>query len=71
MTLKHLRIFAEVCRMESITEAARNLNMAQPAVSNAIRELETFYQVKLFERMNRRLYITNAGNICAATPTRF
>lgn len=61
MTLKHLRIFAEVCRMESITEAAKNLNMAQPAVSNAIRELETFYQVKLFERMNRRLYITNAG----------
>ncbi len=61
MTLKHLRIFAEVCRMESITEAAKNLNMAQPAVSNAIRELEAFYQVKLFERMNRRLYITNAG----------
>ena len=58
MTLKHLRIFAEVCRMESITEAAKNLNMAQPAVSNAIRELEAFYQVKLFERMNRRLYIT-------------
>ena len=47
--------------MESITEAAKNLNMAQPAVSNAIRELEAFYQVKLFERMNRRLYITNAG----------
>lgn len=39
----------------------KNLNMAQPAVSNAIRELEAFYQVKLFERMNRRLYITNAG----------
>ncbi len=55
MTLKHLRIFAEVCRMESITEAAKNLNMAQPAVSNAIRELEAFYQVKLFERMNRSL----------------
>ena len=31
MTLKHLRICAEVCRMESITEAAKNLNMAQPA----------------------------------------
>lgn len=61
MTLKHLHIFSEVCRMESITKAAGNLNMAQPAVSNAIRELETFYQVKLFERMNRRLYITDAG----------
>lgn len=61
MTLKHLRIFAEVCRVESITKAAENLNMAQPAVSNAIRELESFYQVKLFERMNRKIYITNAG----------
>lgn len=47
--------------MESITKAAENLNMAQPAVSNAIRELEAFYQVKLFERMNRKIYITNAG----------
>ena len=61
MTLKHLRIFSEVCRMGSVTKAAEELNMAQPAVTNAIRELEGFYQVKLFERMNRRLYITNAG----------
>ena len=61
MTLKHLRIFVEVCRMDSITKAAENLNMAQPAVSNAIRELESFYQVKLFERMNRKIYITSAG----------
>ncbi len=63
MTLKHLNIFSEVCRAESITKAAEQLNMAQPAVSNAIRELETFYGVRLFDRMNRRIYITQAGQV--------
>ncbi len=61
MTLKHLEIFVEVCRRESITRAAEVLNMAQPAVSMAIGELESFYEVRMFERMNRRLYITEAG----------
>ncbi len=61
MTLRHLRIFQEVCRTNSMTQAADNLNMTQPAVSNAIRELESYYHTKLFERMNRKLYITNAG----------
>lgn len=61
MTLRHLKIFSEVCRLESITLAAEEMNMAQPAVSYAIRELESYYETKLFERMNRRLYITEAG----------
>ena len=61
MTLRHLRIFSEVCRQESITLAAESMNMAQPAVSYAIRELESYYGTKLFERMNRRLYITESG----------
>ncbi len=61
MTLKHLNIFSEVCQAGSITKAAEKLNMAQPAVSNAIRELEVYYDVKLFDRMNRRIYITEAG----------
>lgn len=61
MTLRHLKIFSEVCRLESITLASEKMNMAQPAVSYAIRELEGYYETKLFERMNRRLYITEAG----------
>lgn len=61
MTLRHLKIFLEVCRLGSITQAAEELNMAQPAVSYAIRELESFYATRLFERMNRRLYITESG----------
>lgn len=63
MTIRHLRIFAEVCYAESITLAAERLNMAQPAVSTAIRELEAYYGVRLFERMNRRIYITKAGSL--------
>lgn len=61
MTLKHLQIFSEVCRIGSITKTAEHMNMAQPAISYAIRELESYYGIKLFERMNRRLYITHAG----------
>ena len=61
MTLRHLEIFSAVCAQESFTRAAEQLNMAQPAVSLAIRELETFYAVRLFERMNRRVYLTEAG----------
>ena len=61
MTLRHLEIFRAVCARESVTQAAEDLNMTQPAVSMAIRELEVYYGVRLFERMNRRLYITEAG----------
>ena len=61
MTLKHFQIFSEVCRFGSITKAAEYMNMAQPAVSHAIRELESYYSARLFERMNRRIYITPAG----------
>ena len=43
MTLRHFHIFSTVCKKESITKAAEELNMAQPAVSFAIRDLESYY----------------------------
>lgn len=63
MTLRHLEIFTEVCHAESITLAAERLNMAQPAVSTVIRDLEAYYGVRLFDRMNRRIYITQSGTL--------
>lgn len=63
MTLRHLNIFKTVCESGSITAASDRLNMSQPAVSIAIRELETFYNTKLFERMNRQIYITETGEL--------
>lgn len=63
MTIRHFHVFLEVCYAESITLAAERLNMAQPAVSTVIRELEQYYGVRLFDRMNRRIYITTAGTL--------
>lgn len=63
MTIRHLQIFRTVCECQSITKAAAKLNMTQPAVSIAVRELESYYQTKLFDRMNRKIYLTGAGSI--------
>ena len=61
MTLRHLRIFVAVCTWGSITRAAEKLHMAQPSVSLAIRELEEYYQLQLFDRISRKLYLTGDG----------
>lgn len=61
MTLRHLSIFIAVCRYKSITAAADKLFLAQPTVSLAVRELEQHYNIKLFDRINRKLYLTEPG----------
>lgn len=66
MTLKHLKIFAEVCRYQSVTRAAEELYLSQPAVSLAIREMEEHYGQKLFERISRKMYVTDAGKALLA-----
>lgn len=62
MTLRHLRIFLAVCENGcNTTRAAEALHMTQPAVSLAIRELESYYEVVLFDRLGRRLRLSSAG----------
>ena len=61
MTLRHLNIFVAVAQTGSMSRAAERLFIAQPSVSQAIGELERHYGCKLFERLSRRLYITEAG----------
>lgn len=63
MTLRHLQIFLTVCEKKNMTEAANSLFMTQPSVSQVIKELETHYNVKLFERTGRTLTITREGDI--------
>jgi DNA-binding transcriptional LysR family regulator len=45
----------------NMTAAAELLFMSQSAVSQAIAELEKYYDVRLFERLSRKLYLTQAG----------
>lgn len=62
MTIRHLRIFITVADLGSMTAAANVLFISQPTVSQAISELETHYGIKLFERLAKRLYITQKGS---------
>jgi DNA-binding transcriptional LysR family regulator len=56
-----MKIFVTVCQENSISLAAKKLYISQPAVSNAIKELEDYYGVTLFDRMSKKLYITEVG----------
>lgn len=61
MTLRHFKIFVAVCDTMNMTSAAEALFMSQSAVSQAVAELEKHYDVRLFERLSRKLYLTQAG----------
>lgn len=63
MTLHHLAVFIKVAENGSISGAARDCHLAQPTVSQIIKELEEFYETRLFERLSKRLYITEAGRM--------
>jgi DNA-binding transcriptional LysR family regulator len=56
-----LRAFAAVAETGGVTSAARLLNLTQAAVSQQIRRLEDFFGVGLFDRQQRRLEMTGAG----------
>lgn len=62
MTLRHIHIFRVLCEYQyNTTKAAQALHMTQPAVSLAVKEMEQHYNVVLFDRIGRRLVITQAG----------
>lgn len=61
ITLRQLRAFAEVARRESFTEAARQLNLSQSAVSALIRELERQIGFGLLDRTTRRVVLNPSG----------
>lgn len=61
MTIRHLQIFVDVADSGKMTSAAEKLYISQSSVSQAIADIESEYKIKLFERLNKRLYITAAG----------
>ena len=61
MTIRNLEIFVKVADMGNMTAAAQSLYIAQPTVSQAISELESLYGIKLFDRLSKKLYITESG----------
>ena len=61
MTIRHLKIFIAVAETGSMSAAANRLYLTQPTVSQTVRELEEHYHVKLFERLHKKLFITEEG----------
>ncbi len=61
MTIRHLRIFVAVAETGTMSAAAKQCYITQPTVSQTIRELENHYQLRLFDRLSQKLYITDAG----------
>lgn len=66
MTIRHLKIFIAVAECGSMSGAASKLFLSQPTISQAIRELEEYYDTQLFDRIAKRLYITPMGQTLLA-----
>lgn len=63
MTFEQLAVFVAVAEREHLTRAAEALHLTPSAVSAALRKLEDFYGVQLFDRVGRGLAITAEGRL--------
>jgi len=63
MTLDQLRIFIAVAERRHVTRGAEALGISQSAASAAIANLESRYRTKLFDRVGRRIELTETGRL--------
>jgi len=61
MADRRLQVFHTVARLLSFTKAAEALHMTQPAVTFQIRQLEEYFNTRLFDRTHNRITLTNVG----------
>ena len=61
MTLQQLRYVITVAKKGSISEAAKELFISQPSLSNAIKELEKEMQIVIFSRTNKGIVVSEEG----------
>jgi len=65
MNLKQLAVFHAVAQTGSMTRGAERLDISQPAVSKQVQELERVLGVHLFDRIGRRVRLSQAGEVLA------
>lgn len=61
LTIKQIEGFVAVAEFGNFSRASRRLNTTQPALSQAIKDLEAELGVRLFDRTTRRVELTDAG----------
>jgi len=60
-TLNQLRIFWTLAHSPSLTQAAKQLGVSQPSLSQQLAKLERSLGTRLFDRVNNQMVITDAG----------
>src|ERR1035438_9501491 len=63
LNLNQLRVFHTVARVLNFTRAADELHLTQPGISKHIKGLEAFYGTRLFDRLGKKVVLTQAGEI--------
>ena len=61
LTFRQLDIFRTVADLNSVSEAAKQLHLAQPTVSTQLAKLAQNMNAAVFEQVGKRLYLTDAG----------
>jgi DNA-binding transcriptional LysR family regulator len=61
MNLNQLRIFQSAAKLLNFTRAAEELHLTQPGISKHLRALEEHYGTRLFERLGKKVMLTQAG----------
>lgn len=61
MNFRKLKIFYETAVELNMTKVAKKLYISQPSISQAIHEIEQEVEVKLFDRIGKRLFLTDEG----------
>lgn len=68
MSDRRLKVFHAVARLLSFTKAAEALHMTQPAVTFQVRQLEEYFNTRLFDRTHNKVTLTAAGEkVCQFT----
>lgn len=65
-TLNQLQVFLKVVQTETVTKAAEELHLSQPAVSIQLKNFQNQFDLPLMEVVGRKLYITDFGKEIAA-----
>lgn len=60
-TLRQLEVFLAIAQAGNLTRAATHLNMSQSAASSALKDLESQFDVLLFDRVGKRLQLSDRG----------
>ncbi len=63
MTFRKLEIFYTVAEILNMTKASKILYISQPSISQVIKELEGDMEVQFFQRIGRKLYLTEEGKV--------